>query len=256
MERRIPENQVKPPVIIREWMQENLKGNNFLESEWWSIWKQGHACRYGRKEPLILFWLGQNESSGCVPCIKHFPICISFQFQAPSPLAQDSRWSQLPLCGSGSSPMSERRERWADCIWQCLVAQFLHSPADMMGAGCAVRSLWRVRCSLKARLSCHTDAFVCLLFQSTHLREQQSLEVLEQTVQSRHSVVSLAAGGGFACRSRGWGGDLVYQAVLLCLQGALPRFADCKWVPGVERQTTEQPVEKKSQPHSALFWWS
>lgn len=33
MERRIPENQVKPPVIIREWMQENLKGNNFLESE-------------------------------------------------------------------------------------------------------------------------------------------------------------------------------------------------------------------------------
>lgn len=43
---------------------------------------------------------------------------------------------------------------------------------------------------------------LCLLFRGTHCREEQSLGVLEQTVQSRQSVVSLAAGGGFAFRSR------------------------------------------------------
>lgn len=46
---------------------------------------------------------------------------------------------------------------------------------------------------------------LCLLFQGTHFSKQQSLGVLEQSVQSRQSVVSLAAGGGFACGSRDWG---------------------------------------------------
>lgn len=72
------------------------------------IWKEGASD---------LVWLGQNESSGCVPCIKHFPICFSFQFQASSTLAQGSRWSQLPLCGSGrsgSTPLvrDEGEMRW------------------------------------------------------------------------------------------------------------------------------------------------
>lgn len=37
VERRIPESQRKNPVISREWVQKNSKGNNFLESEWWGI---------------------------------------------------------------------------------------------------------------------------------------------------------------------------------------------------------------------------
>lgn len=43
----------------------------------------------------------------------------------------------------------------------------------------------------------------------------------------------------------------MYQPGLL--QGALPCFAACQEVPGVERQTTEQLVKKKFQPYSPLF---
>lgn len=55
----------------------------------------------------------------------------------------------------------------------------------------------------QAQLLRSQTGFVCLLSRGTCCREQQTLAVLEQTEQSRHSVVSSAAGGGFACRSRG-----------------------------------------------------
>lgn len=132
-------------------------------------------------------------------------------------------WEQSPGQGGGSN----ERMVSGSALWFTLCVSL------PIGGGWGVWSLgrwgvpWRPGWAAREP-DCAADALVYLLFRGTHLGEQQSLEVLEQTVQSRHSVVSLAAGGGFACRSRGWGGDLVYQPVLLCLQRALPCFTDCK----------------------------
>lgn len=116
------------------------------------------ADMQARKEPLILFWLGENEYSGCVPHIEHFPICVSFQFQASSTLAQDSRWSQL-LSGSGRSGSSAlAREEGAMRGW------YLAVPCGSLfalGGGWGVWSLGMWACSLKARLSCSGARLCC-----------------------------------------------------------------------------------------------
>lgn len=79
---------------------------------------------------------------------------VSFQFQASSTLAQDSRWSQL-LCGSGrsgSSALSQRggsNERmvsgsalwftfcirwWVGCVIPRDVSVFLEGQAELLGS--------------------------------------------------------------------------------------------------------------------------
>lgn len=186
-------------------------------------------CRQGRS-------LWSCFDLGRMSTLDVCPILSTFQFLFLSNSKHHLLLPKTPgglscfvgLAGLGAVPYSERREQWEDGIWQCLVVHFLHWVVGGVcdPSGCE-RVPWRPGWAAREP-DCAAGAFVCLLFRGTHLGEQQSLEVLEQTVQSRHSVVSLAAGGGFASRSRGWGGDLVYQPVLLCLQRALPCFTDCK----------------------------
>lgn len=206
VERRIAEKQEKKSVVSGEWVQENLKGDNFLESEWWGIWKQGHVCRHAGEErasDLVLAWVEW------VPwmCALYRALSSLHFFPIPSIIYSCPRlqvvslwvwqvWEQCPGQRGGSREMIVS----GSALWFALCISLL------LGGACAVWSLWRWgvpgRPGSAQEPGCAADAFVCLLFQGTHLREQQSLQVLEQTVQSRHSVASLAAGGGFPCRSR------------------------------------------------------
>lgn len=119
-----------------------------------------------------------------MPCIKPFLICFSFQFQASSILGQDSRCSQLPLCGcgrSGSSPQVGEEGSGARLLLMhlcvCSFEALLKRAAKpwSVGTNSAAQTFWGEFCSW---------AWICL--------QKQGLGAEEETL--------CASQGGCVCK--------------------------------------------------------